>query len=264
MLQTLKCQADVVVNGAEAVAAVQRDAYDLVLLDCQMPVLDGYDATRQIRSLVDDGRIDTRGTRRRSDHLPIVALTAHTAPADRARSLASGVDEFVSKPVTLNALRALVRRWVAGRFDRPLPEDVEQDASTSTTGPNDEGPINEAALGQIVELDRLSGGGVLARLFQNFLDGAPNSLHDLRTSLQQGDASRAAQVSHAFQSASLSVGAHGMAAIAKKIEAIAKTGALDGTTALAAELDEAFEAVRIALESRLEGTAETAAEPGGE
>ena len=246
MLETLKCQVDVVGNGAEAVTAVQRERYDLVILDCQMPVLNGYDATRQIRQLVQDGKVDTRAARRRSDHLPIVAVTAHTAPADRARCLESGVDEFVSKPISLQSLRVVLKRWVGGQFDSNLPVAMDPGSVAS-----DVGPISELALEQILELDRASGGGFLVRLAQNFQAGAPKALHDLRTAIQQGDAARTAEIAHALQSTCLSVGANGMAAVSKKIEEIGKTGTTEGTTELAAELDETYLAVNAALESRL-------------
>ena len=115
MLETLKCRVDVVVNGAEAVEAVQRERYDLVFLDCQMPKVDGYEAARQIRLLEQKGpQICSTRAAEYSGHLPLVALTAHTAPVDRARSLESGMDDFVSKPFNLQTLGGVIATWVGG------------------------------------------------------------------------------------------------------------------------------------------------------
>jgi CheY-like chemotaxis protein len=100
MLEKLGCRVDVVANGLEAVEAVKRVPYDLILMDCQMPDLDGYGAARQIRS--DQGP---------HQHTPIVALTASALESDRQRCLDAGMDEYLAKPVSLAGLADALRRW---------------------------------------------------------------------------------------------------------------------------------------------------------
>ena len=204
MLQMLKCRVDVVFDGVQAVEAVQREPYDLVLLDCQMPHLDGYEAARQIRCLEQQGQVKTESPERHLGHLPVVALSAHTAPEDRARSLDSGVDDFVSKPFTLHTLRSVLGKWVAGEGEsaaRPLPI-----ASAQTRGPDvDDAPISEAALEQILEVDRLSGGGVFVRVAHAFLEAAPIILERLQTAVRDSDADGIARAAHEVLP-SLSVG----------------------------------------------------------
>ena len=97
-LGKLGYQATAVTNGAEAVAAVEGGGYDLVLMDCQMPVMDGFEATRRIREF------DAR--------LPIVAMTADAMPADRDRCLSEGMDDYLAKPVKLNLLSEVLARWL--------------------------------------------------------------------------------------------------------------------------------------------------------
>lgn len=107
MLSKLGCRVDMVSNGAEALEAVQRQSYDIVFMDCQMPVMDGYAATREIRS--------REGRSPRSPRSLIVAMTAHAMRGDRDKCLRSGMDDYLSKPINLNDLRKTLEKWTHHR-----------------------------------------------------------------------------------------------------------------------------------------------------
>jgi signal transduction histidine kinase len=101
MLKRLGCRADVVGNGHEAVAALQRQPYDLVFMDCQMPEMDGYAASRAIRSVEPEGR-----------RVPIIALTASALKGEREKCMAAGMDDYLPKPIRMSDLAAAVERWL--------------------------------------------------------------------------------------------------------------------------------------------------------
>ena len=256
MLATFGCLVDVVMDGAQAVEAYKRERYDLIFLDCQMPNLDGYEAARQIRSLAEQGYTGTDDEI--SGHLPIVALTAHTAPSDRTRSFESGMDDFVSKPFTLQTLRDVLGKWLGGSRESealhsaPVSVPERRDSRDgSTDDGTEDASIDEAALKQVLELDRLSGGGVFSRVVRLFLEEAPVTLENIRTAVREGDADGIAQAAHKLRSASLNVGAVPLAEVSKELETLGRAGSLEGVVSLATELDELYAAVDTALEARL-------------
>ena len=108
MLESLSCDVDVVATGCQALDAAQRTSYHLILMDCQMPDMDGYEATTELR------RRETAGAR-----TPIVAMTASALKGDRERCLRSGMDDYVAKPITLGMLQGILLRWVGARGHHP-------------------------------------------------------------------------------------------------------------------------------------------------
>jgi len=102
ILKRMGCHIDVVQNGIEAFESLRKVSYDLILMDCQMPEMDGFSATRAIRALEGTGR-----------HTPIIALTANAMEGERERCLESGMDDYVSKPVSAAALAAAIDLWLS-------------------------------------------------------------------------------------------------------------------------------------------------------
>jgi CheY-like chemotaxis protein len=104
MLENLNCHVDVAVNGVEALRSLQDTQYDLIFMDCQMPEMDGYEATRVIREN------EKRGHYSRA-HIPIIAITANAMQGDCEQCLNAGMDDYISKPVTKERLKVIIEKW---------------------------------------------------------------------------------------------------------------------------------------------------------
>jgi two-component system, sensor histidine kinase and response regulator len=231
MLAKLGYDADAAENGREAVTAVARARYDLVLMDCQMPELDGYAATGQIRDVEAAGP-DAR-------RLPIVAMTANALPGDRERCLAAGMDDYLSKPVTLDALAEVLRRWVP----RTSAEAAEPPGAGAPAVP----VADQTVLAQLG--DPAAGGDpeFLREVADIFLSETPGRLQGMREAAERGDAEALARIAHTLKSGCGSLGLRRMQARCGEIEAHGRAGRADAATPLVAGLAEELQLAEAAL-----------------
>ena len=212
-------RAEVVADGNEALRALQQTAYDAVLMDCQMPELDGYEATREIR------RRESGGPR-----VPIIAMTAHSMAGDREKCLAAGMDDYVSKPIRLQVLSSTLARWVpVERRPRPL-------GSTPSHRPHADA-VRDEVLDQTVlaELRALEP-AVARELIELYFADCAGQLRLLEAAVGDGDDDAVAALSHRLKGASLAVGAAFVSAIAAELEARGRAGELALGTQLVAML----------------------------
>ena len=227
LLGRLGYRADVAANGLEALEAVARQSYDVVLMDVQMPELDGLEATRRIRQLPAD-----------SDQPFIVAMTANAMAGDREMCLAAGMDDYVSKPIRVEALvEALERGAAAAAIEPARPEPVAAAGSDL---------LDPAALDN---LRAVVGGDddFLVELIHTFLDDAPGLLGDLRAALAAGDAVEVRRFAHSLKSNGAEFGASAFSESCDQLEELSKAGRLDGAEALVAQIERQFDQVRGAL-----------------
>ncbi len=213
-LKKLGYRADAVVHGGEAVEAVRIGRYDLVLMDCEMPVLDGFEATRQIR--------------RRNPDIRIVALTADAMSGDRERCISAGMNDYLSKPVNLEALAEQLAKWIHASGDSP-------------SGP---AVFNPDAL-----LSRLLGDRQLAiQVLKAFLEDAPFQLNNLRRHLNEDDAAGTRLQAHALRGAAATVAANRLHAVAQALERSGMSGNLKTCGELLPRVVEEFERFKSTLE----------------
>lgn len=187
-------------TGREALEAMARQTYDLVLMDCHMPEMDGFEATRAIR--------DREGANRRT---PIVALTVTVDRLDRDACLAAGMDDFAAKPVSHSALLRLLKRWIF-------------EAGT---------PAIDAAK---IEVLRQTTAGLVGELIGIYIDDAPRRIAAIRDAVKRGDAPGLAESAHALRSSSGNVGAKRVVELCASLEAIGRSGGTAGAPELVEEL----------------------------
>jgi signal transduction histidine kinase/CheY-like chemotaxis protein len=218
MLEKLGCRVDVAANGQEALDMLALAPYDVVFMDCQMPELDGYEATAEIR----------RRERNGAPRVPIIAMTANAMEGDRERCLAAGMDDYVSKPVKPAALEGALRRC--------LPATVGTRA------------LDPAGLAEFVEV---AGTDTALRdeLIETFLSDADDRIVAMRAAAAAGARDTLGKTAHALKGSSASLGARGVATLAGKLEADAGTLAPAEATALIEAIAREIERVRAELDA---------------
>jgi CheY-like chemotaxis protein/HPt (histidine-containing phosphotransfer) domain-containing protein len=213
LLERAGAQVSVAANGSEALEALRRDRFDCVLMDLQMPVMDGLEATRRIRS--DAGLRDT----------VVIAMTANASVEDRTRCLAAGMDEFVTKPVAPAQLADTIARCLARAPARAAP--VAKPASAIPAGLLDTSAL-EAAVGE--DRDKIR------RYTFLFLDAAREGLAEIDVALARSDLARVAAVAHRLKSSARTVGANSFAGVCAEMETQQDGGSLAQARALTARL----------------------------
>jgi CheY-like chemotaxis protein len=235
MLQSLGCEWEIVANGREAVQAAQRGAYDIVLMDCQMPEMDGYSATRAIRqweaALAEPQRV------------PIIALTANALVGDAETCLAAGMDDHLAKPYTRHQFSAMMARWLPARLvemsaTAAAPDPTDCDATAPP--PDGANLIDPSALDNIRALDDGSGDSLLDEIIQIYLHEAPQDLRRLKAALAAGQLAELGRIAHGLKSASFNVGAIPMGELCRRLERLGKAGEAHGAAELMGAIEPMF------------------------
>jgi two-component system, sensor histidine kinase and response regulator len=217
-LEKLGYRVDVVPNGLEAVAAWAENRYDLILMDCQMPVLDGYEATREIRNR-------EVGHRR----VPIVALTAHAMKGDDLKCRAAGMDDYLTKPVDRERLENCLERLLA---DKPIARNSEDTSATAAVIDADAPPVDLVALRVLVEGDA----AFERELIDTFIDSGNAALGELAKAIAADDSPDIGRLAHRLKGASASMQASAVNQTAGRLEALARSGTGQVVTELADQL----------------------------
>jgi len=204
MLESLGCVVIAAENGWRAIEAMNDDAYDAVLMDCQMPVMDGLTATAELRR-----REQNSGGAR----IPIIALTANAMEGDRERCLAAGMDDFLSKPFSQQQVAALLKRWLALHV---LPEHERRDASRLPL-------VDAGVLRNIAALQRPA---LLNSMIELYVQHSPRLIDAIGAAAANVEPEALSQALHTFKSSTANLGGVRLAAVTKECEALVREGGI--------------------------------------
>jgi CheY-like chemotaxis protein len=224
MLEHLGHRVEVAGNGKVAVDHVTEKEYDIVLMDCQMPEMDGYAATRAIRKLEEAGFGETR-------HTPIVALTAHALQGDAERSLAAGMDDHLSKPFTIDQLREVILKYaqVNGKNHSGQPavsQNDDQEKQSSSTQTDHANGFDTTALDRIRALEAPGSNDLIKTVISHYCNETPKILESLKGALQGNDAPSVNKLAHSLKSSSANVGAIALSELCKEMELAGRANTL--------------------------------------
>lgn len=242
MLERMGCSCEIASTGREAVDAVLRSRYDALLMDCNMPVVNGYDATRQIRMYENGGEGDQV-----ESAVPIIAMTANNTQAEIDRCMDAGMDDFLSKPLRINELTEALVKWVP----RDLPSSTEtvQDSdfdlsadisNVSITGANYDPSVVQELKNNV--------GEVVVSMMEAFIEDTPVYLESLKNAITQSDAKQVRELAHTVKGSASNFGAKQVTALSKLLEDKGAEENLSGAQALYEQLLAAFVHLRKSLE----------------
>ncbi len=229
-------------DGVEALEALAEEHFDLILMDCQMPVLDGYETAERIRA-----------SRAPYADVPIIALTANAMAGDAERCLEAGMSDYLAKPVKVDELGEKLARWLGadpvGGASVATIEDAAGRTADGTPAPATDGePAVDAEV--LAELGEVLGDG-LDEVVETYLEDAPEQVASLLQAARQDDAEAMARVSHALKSSSGNLGAMRLCGLCAELERRCREGSLADPRADAGRICEEFDRVRADLGRRL-------------
>ncbi|HYL01969.1 MAG TPA: two-component regulator propeller domain-containing protein [Steroidobacteraceae bacterium] len=245
MLGALGVAVETAADGREALARLEREAFDLVLMDCEMPVMDGLSATRELRRAEPPGR-----------HLPVIALTADATPEGRAACLEAGMDDHLAKPFTREALGALLGRWLASAATTGSAA-----AATPVRPPAAEAPaaaellLDRATLEALRALPRRGPQDMLSRIAAAYVSDSQRLVGAIRQAIEAGKAAELARAAHAWRSCNGNVGALGLVRLCRELEGCARAGDLAAARALLEQAHGLYVRVNDELQGELRKTA---------
>jgi two-component system, sensor histidine kinase and response regulator len=227
MLAAMGLTAKLADDGRKAVHMVREQDFDLVLMDWQMPVMDGLQATAAIRCLPGG----------RGERLPIIALTANALPGDEQRCLAAGMNGFLAKPFALSQLQALLARWLPAATGTEISDmAVPGTIRVADVLPPSSEPINPRTLATLREIGSKAGKNLLQGLLQRFLESADERTELIEKAIRAGDAQALSRTAHSLKSSTANLGAESLAKCYAKLEALGREGRIDDARALLATL----------------------------
>jgi CheY-like chemotaxis protein len=238
ILESLCCTVKTATNGWHALEQCADSQFDLIFMDCQMPEMDGYEATAEIR----------RRESRSRCHTPIIALTGNVIEGARERCLAAGMDDYLAKPFTLDQIKAMLTTWSG-----PPPPRATRDHLALVPPPSE--PVDYKVLDSLRQLQKDQRSDIVQQVMNLFFKGAASLLKDLERGATTHDALLLHQASHALKSVSANVGAIALSSRCEELEAMAQSGVVADVTPMVKAIVEDYRMAEILLSDRVQKVA---------
>lgn len=241
-------------NGQEALLLLEQNHYDVVLMDCQMPVMDGYEATRTYRE---------KEKNTRKEHLPIIALTGNAMEQDKQLCLDAGMDDYLKKPFNLTQLKALLSKWLpAAKSNNVEDQYMQQHPSVATTHNDTSLLLERAPLDAIKELRRAGTPDILAKVISVYESDSPQLIIDMRNGLATGDNESIIRAVHSLKTSSAMLGAQLLADHCHSFEKALREGEeVADAKAIIDRIEIMCQSATILLRSELDGESDSATLP---
>ncbi|MCA9470648.1 MAG: PAS domain S-box protein [Nitrospirales bacterium] len=255
MLNKLGYRVDIVTNGREAIEALAQASYDLIFMDCQMPEMDGWEATRRIRA-VEHEQLNTdeesvSQASRVTSHVPIIAMTANAMKGDREKCLNAGMDDFISKPVKLEQLEETLQRWTTRSTESEERSNVlsQNLSSPAPCIAQEVPPLDMNVLDELRALGGEEDPEFFSSVIDQFLEDIPPHLDAIRQAIEQHDADSLMKAAHGFKGSCRYIGAKPLADLCFSLEQLGRQGTTEGTDSLLEQFDAELFRVQRALQS---------------
>ena len=237
MLIKLGCQSQIANNGIEALDLLETTDFDLILMDIQMPIMDGLTATRTIRDLSSNVR---------NHDIPIVAMTAHALRGHREKCFESGMNDFLSKPLSIDLLSKAIEktgvRSSISSFDQKKEQDVPVDKPKKKSSSGNHKTIDPDIFDRDSLKARVGGNEqVLESIVQLFLNETPKQLKELKNALKENDMKKATNIAHSIKGSAGNFGASNLKDIAYKIEKLSRDHHIEKANGVFKQLESAYE-----------------------
>jgi two-component system, sensor histidine kinase and response regulator len=240
ILERLGCVVETATNGWDALERHADKEFELIFMDCQMPEMDGYEATAEIR------RRESQSHR----HTPIIALTGNVIEGARERCLAAGMDDYLAKPFSLDQMRAMLTAWSSPPTLRATRDHLA--LVPASLSPE---PVDYAVLDSLRQLQKEQRSDIVQQVIKLFFKGAESLLKDLERGVTNHDVSLLHQASHALKSVSANVGAIALSSRCKELEAMAQSGIVADAAPMVRAIREDYRMAEILLSDRLQKVA---------
>ena len=250
MLEALDVKVTVANNGKEVAGKFAAGSFDAILMDCQMPVMDGFQSTNAIRRLEAENG---------DEAVPIIAVTANALAGDREKCIAAGMNDYLSKPYTMERLHNVLSKYLPG--DTESPQAASEDAKDEISAPeprqstNATIAIEPGALDELAQIQKGGSGDLVERVVLAYLENSVRLIADLQSAVASSDADSVRTNAHALKSSSANVGALNLANLCKQMEDKGREENLSDTDILQRRIQQEYERAVAALQLRSEATA---------